>query len=302
MQKRERASADLKPRRNGLTVPLVFNAVLILMAAATLLVAVDLFRRNTEVDTTRVSRFLTMEWNLLQELKAQTDAQLRAKDREIATLRARYQELVARGTSGQDLAAIEEQIADAEAERHDIVQDRIAIAQAPVTDAPAAAAGDTVAPATAPLTRRLQEDVLDMRERIAAADARVSAVLDQLDAVPRAPDADTTAGTATRGTAENAVLDLVDTRTTLRALLSAPAVRRDHPDLLADFDRYLEAHQARSFRTGQTAAYADASASVEYLAGVLDVGLTPVRPADTEAGYEERLRALVAGVAEIGRP
>ena len=62
MQKRERASADLKPRRNGLTVPLVFNAVLILMAAATLLVAVDLFRRNTEVDTTRVSRFLTMEF------------------------------------------------------------------------------------------------------------------------------------------------------------------------------------------------------------------------------------------------
>ena len=197
---------------------------------------------------------------------------------------------------------IEEQIADAEAERHDIVQDRIAIAQAPVTDAPAAAPGDTAAPATAPLTRRLQEDVLDMRERIAAADARVSAVLDQLDAGPRAPDADTTAGRASRGTAENAVLDLVDTRTTLRALLSAPAVRRDHPDLLADFDRYLEAQQERSFRTGQTAAYADASASVEYLAGALDVGLTPVRPADTEAGYEERLRALVAGVAEIGRP
>jgi len=115
--------------------------IAILASAALFLVISDVsYRNRVRTDTLRDSKFLTTEWHLMRELKERTDQELRDKDQEIAELRRRYVGLKDSGSPSELLAAIEDEMRKAEAEREAILAAHLkTVADPPAEKMPAAA-------------------------------------------------------------------------------------------------------------------------------------------------------------------
>ena len=118
--------ASEKPEglRNGLALPLILNAAVIVLSALVLWWAAAVFREQLRTSTEVESRFVTAEWHLLREFKEQTDRQLAAKEREITLLRRKYRELAVSGATADELREIEEQLRTEESERDAILSIR----------------------------------------------------------------------------------------------------------------------------------------------------------------------------------
>ena len=146
-------------------------------------------------------------------------------------------------------------------------------------DADLAAAGARASDEVAALRRELDT----ITERTAQARAAVATAAASLAAsAPSRTDA-----------AAVQVIDVLGTRTLLRAVITTPAIRDQYPTLSEDFDRYLQALGAERRGEGQTEAYAWASSAVEELARSIGATLPASAPPDTAAGYAERLTALL---------
>ncbi|MBL8967220.1 MAG: hypothetical protein JNG85_09425 [Spirochaetaceae bacterium] len=187
------------------------NLAILVGAACFLTVQDAAFKRREKTESLRENRFLTTEWRLMRELKERTDRELREKDREIAELNLRYRRFRESGSSSELLAAIEEEMRRAEAERQSILSSRIrAVAELPAPtatgspaspprrDAPkaASAAIGVAGSAETALSELLRRRITELEEALAASKAgaagieRELLVLRREAAVPASPRTD----------------------------------------------------------------------------------------------------------------
>lgn len=108
-------------------VLLLSNIFIILTTVLVLGAALYRYQGKIQNITLSENRFLTTEWHLLQELKAQTDSLLQEKDLEIARLRSQYRSFSKEELSGERLKKIEEELRIAEAERAAILSARLSV-------------------------------------------------------------------------------------------------------------------------------------------------------------------------------
>jgi hypothetical protein len=298
MQDKDDSSNRLPSSRNDYSLLLISNVILAVATVAILWWSADYFRQNTAVQTARASRFLTMEWNLLQELKEQTDKQLMEKDREIAALRQQYNQLIARGGTNADLSVLEEQLAAAEAERDIIVRDRIEIAQPPSASQARRPTGEE----SSVVAERLQAEVDQLHRELQELRERAT---DRLAALERYENAVSSSSTGSVSTVpELPTMEMINIRNRLRAVLSLPDVRREYPELMTNLDRYMETLESRARQNGEESTLEEASAEIESIAEALDISL-PVEtldPPGTDQGYRQRLLNLVHAAARTGDP
>ena len=112
-------------RGGGFVFPVIANAALILVAAIVLSAAVVQYRGSVRETTRTETRFVTTEWQLLRELKEETDRLLEEKEREIAVLRRRYLELRGQDGTTSEQELIEAQLREAEGDRDELLSARI---------------------------------------------------------------------------------------------------------------------------------------------------------------------------------
>ncbi len=141
---------SLRPSGNAYVPIIALN--LAVLAGVILMILFFLGRAREEVRELNLSDngFLTTEWRLLRELKADTDRMLGEKDREIETLRKQYQSLKSAGSSTELLASIEVEMRRLEAERGQILANRINAAK----EAPAAGAEPAIGSSPAAMPAR----------------------------------------------------------------------------------------------------------------------------------------------------
>ncbi len=89
------------------------------------------------------------------------------------------------------------------------------------------------------------------------------------------------------------VIDLVGTRALLRAVVDAPAIREQYPNLSEDMETYFQALSRERTAAGRAAAFRTASDAIEALAGELGATVSAAPPAGTAAGYLDRLVSLL---------
>ena len=112
-------------KKAGDSLIVIFDGILIGGAIVITWFILSIFQKEINSVSLRESRFLTIEWNLLQEYKQQVDNMLHSKDREIAELKERYQQLESEGYSKEFLQEIDTLLNQLEAERENILAARI---------------------------------------------------------------------------------------------------------------------------------------------------------------------------------
>ena len=334
MSKRDIRNGDSV--RNGLSVPVVLNVVIVAISALILWSATHYFEEQTRAVSMVESRFVTAEWHLLRELKQETDRRLAAKDREIDLLRLRYRELVRQGASGQDLQLIEDQLRHEQAERDTILAVGLDTSMRLLDPAPpellAAERRDplplaeSVETPRSALMRRLdgtadelartllrntviEEELILLRQenaRLAAQLAQVQAedvvqtLIDDLQDLNERLAAEFPP--ATIPAVEEQVLELVHTRNLMRAVIASPAIRAEYPGLLNEMERYFEVFGTERSLRGRRETYAAASRAIETVAGEIGLELKTEVAADSAEGYLERLLGLVEQALAAGVP
>lgn len=287
----EHAPAARRPRD---TFPLVSNLALAVFTGVFLVVSLQVYRTRIETASLSESRFLTTEWRLLRELRAQTDRQLLEKEQEIADLSERYLKLVRANAGTVEVQRIETRLEQARSERDQILAraenppDRIEPVRSGWADGllPEEDHGRLTALLKTRIelleqeraedlrmigtleaeleTRTLQRDESDRRAMETAAGSR--AEIERLAAEVRRL---TDSAAAARETLERNARDDDDTAgpgieelsvlALVRAIAGSPAVRAEYPDLVPAFDRYLESYGHRERAAGRREAYADAA-------------------------------------------
>lgn len=278
---------DFRLRRKRDLFPVFSSLALTLVLAGVLSVAFFNYRNRMQDIVLSENRYLTAEWRLLQELKAQTDAELREKDKQILELNNRYLSLVRSHASASDLGKIEDQLQQVKRERQEIEARRLNPASTgTIVFENALLRGPQSADSQSPLTGILQKDLETSRKEIENKAVRIEALgkeIMDLDAkiAARSRGSDQAlseyrsrieilaASLKERGTeqAGNAQLPLEDLKTwaLVRALVSSPEIRAKYPNLLDALDRYLSAYGAVERLKGRREAFSTAAAELQPL-------------------------------------
>jgi len=245
---------------------LVPNILLAVLTAGLLFAAVAYFDTLSRTEIRGDNRFLTMEWQLLQELKAETDRQLSQKDREINDLRARYALLKLQNLSPVELAGLEEEIRKAEAERETLVSKLFSTGAGSTASGTPSSAGQPQAGGFDIVSALYRQRIRDL-EGLLAAKASSSAPVPAPALIAAADTSAADMSSALRGFLERKIRELelataprfedLKTRTLLRAIASAPAIRADYPDLLEKTDRYLESSAVLEQAKGKKEAFSE---------------------------------------------
>lgn len=128
-------------------MPLIMLCLGLLTGTGVLWLAADrIYAGRINDSVLRENRFLTTEWQLLKELKDQTDRLLRDKDRLIGELRARYLASLKGNAPLEFLAELERELARAEAERSEILSARLSGLPLPAVLSDAAGGGSLGSP------------------------------------------------------------------------------------------------------------------------------------------------------------
>jgi len=168
---------DFRLRRKRDLFPVVSSLALTLVLAGVLSVAFFNYRNRMQDIVLSENRYLTAEWRLLQELKAQTDAELREKDQQINELNDRYLRLVRSHASASDLGKIEDQLRQVKRERQEIEARRLdAAPTGMIASDSALLKGPLSADNQSPLTGLLQKDLETSRKEIENKAVRIEAL------------------------------------------------------------------------------------------------------------------------------
>ena len=127
------------PRRKIYPFLIVVNLIIVSIGVGILLVASRGYQVQVRAVVDDESRFVTTEWQVLRELKIQTDRQLLQKDREISELRQRYLLMTRQGGDSEELREIERRLQEAEDERQVILSKSLELT---VADEPAVGEND----------------------------------------------------------------------------------------------------------------------------------------------------------------
>jgi hypothetical protein len=313
---------DITPQRNGAALPIITNSILLLCTAGVLWWAITTYQEQVRTATLEESRFVTMEWNLLQQLKAQTDRQLSEKDQEIADLRRRYQEALRTDSDTEERNALQAQLAQAEEERRSIVSQRLETTDAR-TEADEADASDApdrsdalpnldalVSNNATPLVEALRTQMTALRAQLAERDVRIDNLQDeieQLQSVLSTPPNTSSVRPTVIATVQGDrhppppldTVELLNTRALIKAILSTPEVRSEYPDLTQRMDRYTESVETRARQDSREQTLESAATAIEAAAGEMGISLPDMAPAHTPEGYADRLLGLIRGVTEL---
>ncbi len=260
----------MKKKPNADAYLLLSNTFIIACASIVLAVAFYIHQRDIGLATLDDNRFITTEWHLLQELKAQTDQLLRDKDSEIARLRANYHDSLSQDLSPSVLHEIETELKRAEEERAAILASRLSAR--PPTFVPATAGthatenGKSSVPAyTAPTPLS-----------VLIAESAAESLATEPQSSQSAVRSDSASATGERASSAEAFqkltrllnrkvgeidaepppkIESIRTRSLLRALVSSPSIRAEYPELLDALDRSFEDYGRQEWLKGQKAAY-----------------------------------------------
>jgi hypothetical protein len=219
------------------------------------------------------NRFLTTEWYLLQQLRAQTDAELTRKNQEIESLKQLYEQLKAQNNSATDLDKVEAQLKAAESTREEMLTQSVKSGLHPSLSAvmPSESSGPT---AGAELRQSqailvLQQQVDELRARAETAEAAVVDLKRQSPSRSSLPTSRALealeSGKAALGSAPAATVAELKTKALIRAILSSSDVKKQYPELLGSFDSYLDSFGNREYARGRVAGYTEATQSVRDL-------------------------------------
>lgn len=220
------------------------------------------------------NRFLTTEWYLLQQLRAQTDAELSRKNQEIESLKQLYEQLKAENNSPNDLDKVEAQIKAAENTREEMLAQSVKSGLHPslsaVTPSETSSSlgpdNDLRQSQAIPL---LQQQVDELRARAETAEAAVVDLKRQqpaLSSVPVSKALDALEnGKSALGSLPQPTVAELKTKALIRAILSSSDIKRQYPDLLGSFDSYLDSYGTREYARGRVTGYTEATQSVRDL-------------------------------------
>jgi len=289
-----------RPRKDH--VLWISNLALLVFTLAFVWAAVSLYRDRIMAISVSQSSFLTTEWRLLEQLKAQTDQQLFQKDKEIADLYRLYMELIQKNAPPSELQHVSDQLNEAKDERKAILSRGI-FTTADTGSAQGESLKEQLSLSNEPaLTGLLQKQIVDLQSQLdrsrALIDAlgkeRMALVSTQQQVVQRYDDAarenmariSELAATVSRKDAEvrAALAELqqlaretgpaqplgigdLKTQALVRALVGSPEIRAAYPDLLKSLDRFFELYALQQRLGGQQEAYASAESIREPLAG-----------------------------------
>jgi hypothetical protein len=139
-QKRKKQYGQVVPRRthaqySNFLLPVATNLVVFVICLTAIAATARYYEHRRIEQARHESRFVTAEWQLLAQLKADTDRQLQAKDRQIAELRRRLLDLPndARLTERQQeqRTLLQEAIETAYLERQQILTTRLVASRPP---------------------------------------------------------------------------------------------------------------------------------------------------------------------------
>lgn len=290
------ADEDVKPQKNGAVFPAVVNAVLFLFALGFLGGARSYYQNKIDTVALDESLFITTEWHILQEMKAQTDQQLSEKDREIAALRRRYRELSLGSSDPAELRRLEEQLAQAREEREEIASRRFDAGKEAAPEEPeAASAGTAEEPLPAEplpevlqrlsLSELLRKEIENLEIRLVESEAhntllreeltliraayqntaaenhRISGAARELQGAVEALNHAREALERRRDEAEAPApvrLEDLQTQTLLKAIAGAPEIKALYPALSEQLNGYLRVFALRQRLEGRREAYAEA--------------------------------------------
>lgn len=190
------------PRRSyaqysNFRLPVVTNVVVVMICLAAISGTARLSEHRRVAQAEHASRFVTAEWQLLAQLKADTDRQLQARDRQIAELRRRLLALPENEESSREELAqrsrLQSAIEAAYLDRQQILSRRLAEARPDGgTEAAVAAAGtpgslpEAADPAGPEATGAAADEVAEAAAPPAAAPAEVEARIRQVRQAARA--------------------------------------------------------------------------------------------------------------------
>ncbi len=301
MAKKKRVPVSGKFR---IPIPLVLNMALFIVAFMAFTVFSGIYQTRMDAISGEENKFVTMEWELLQELKRQTDLKLMEKDREIADLRRQYRQLIRQNASENTLKELELRISIADSERETIISsDPVPVREtSSLSSLFTGTTGHTTDPIslvtlmaaqietlTAQLRERqvyartLQEQVLsagmqpetivpgeekEWQERDRIMEKYEQSIADAkrlLSATEMRLD-ETLA--EYQQTAKKPVEQL-ETWILLRAIASSPAIRSEYPDLAGSMNGYIESFAKKERAAGRTEAYHEALEALKPLGDVL---------------------------------
>ena len=296
----------LVPTRKSLRlpIPLVLNLVLFIVAFTAFALFSRLYQTRMEAISGEENRFVTMEWELLQELKRQTDLKLLEKDREIADLRRQYRQLIQQNASEKTLRELELRITIADSERETIIANDPAPGDetSPVASFFTGTGSSSADPVslTTLMAARIETLTAQLRERHVYArtlqEQVLSAGMQPETIVPgeekewqerdrRLADYEQTLTDAkrllaatrqrlgeildeNRDTAKKPVEQL-ETWILLRAIASSPAIRSEYPDLAGSMNDYLESFAKKERAAARAEAYRESLEALDHLEDVL---------------------------------
>lgn len=298
----KKSASDYRPRR--IPVPLLLNMVLFGIGIMAFILFSRTYRTQLDLISSQENRFVTMEWELLQELKRQTDIQLLEKDREIADLRRQYRILMTQNASKQALQELELRISIAGSERETIAsRDPLPAASSTEKASIFSGQGEIVTDPvqlTTLLTARIETLTAQLKERQVYArtlqEQLVSAGMTPETLIPgeekdwQEKERQAAAYTALVSDAEKTFssikngldqlhaeeqsrtrkpVDNLETWVLLRAIATSPAIRSEYPDLAASMNRYLESFAEKERSAGRAEAYRLVLDSLEPLGTIL---------------------------------
>lgn len=268
---------DFRPKKRTWTHLIISNLALLIVSAGLLAGEWYTISNRQIMDVGKENRFLTTEWYLLQELRAQTDEELRSKDQEIASLKQLYQHMRAQNRSRDELTQIEEQIRKAESDRETIFLSSVKAGLRPslapsVTDIDAQATlsgGDSL---TIDLLKQRVLSLEALHDQILARAEKAEASLADLRRMlPLAtiPSSELTQKELSRAQIQSVMeaaresfrpetpptVDQLKTISLVRAILSSPELRVKYPSLENSFDVYLERFGNREYTRGRATGY-----------------------------------------------
>ncbi len=244
---------------------LAINALIVMCMLSLVMVAMYMYARDVRMVVEHTNRYVTTEWHLFQELKAQTDRKLYQKDLEISQLRAEYMRLLGDQVTGDEIRQIEIELKKAEQERADILAQRLA---------PETYYHEEEGTSDANVGERyLVTDTSQLREALGD---RIRELEEQLDLYRTLSETSQPSLTALSAEdilkreevlrqVENKMAELsrlpparlesIRTRSFLRALVSSPEKRNEYPNLLDELDRTFDDFGRQEWVKGQLDAY-----------------------------------------------
>ena len=277
------SNEELHPNKNRDLVSILSNLLLVLFTVLFLWIAFSYYEDRIQAVTLDENRYLTTEWQLLEELKAQTDEQLAEKEREIAELQRKYNELRQQNASDQELKAVQNQIAQAKDEKELILSQRIDQSSTAGSISPAAinpSINSLLEQKVKKLEHELEQSrqkIEQLRNNIEGLNSEHRKTVQQLRTENRTLSNELTQENETQSEVleelirrlkmldrvQTPDMEDINTRVLLKAIVSSPTVRSEYPQLQTKLDRYFQILSNQHLLEGRQAAYREAIELIE---------------------------------------